>query len=248
MEVVEVAEDSEMNSHEEWEDEDEEEEQKEPMTELRDNYDFSANIANINQQIGCTGGICAKTLETGAVAWRCLDCEKDPTCIICKSCFEKSDHTGHRVQLKRNVSGLCDCGDPEAWDPDHFCSDHKGGYVEANEIIGKIPQKVKESAEQVFKKVCVEIKKNCLMLLTLETTATRLGMSKEELKKSVIEMLNITFQFLGQRIQEVSAFAHIISPYFCDSQLDYPGLLKGKGHEQCCIKSFTDEAQDKEFN
>ena len=61
------------------------------------------------------------------------------------------------------------------------------------EIIGKIPLKVKESAEVVFKKVCIEIKKNCLMLLTLESSATRLGMSKEELKKSVIEMLNITF-------------------------------------------------------
>ena len=65
-------------------------------------------------------------MEYGDVAWRCMDCEKDPTCIICKSCFEKGDHTGHRVLLKRNVGGCCDCGDPEAWDPDHFCSDHKG--------------------------------------------------------------------------------------------------------------------------
>ena len=114
------------------------------------------------------------------------------------------------------MSGLCDCGDPEAWDPDHFCSDHKGGYVEASEIIGKIPEKVRSSASSVFKKVCSEIKKNCLMLLTLECSASKLGMSKDELKKSLIELLNITFEFLGQRIKEVSAFAHIISPSFCD--------------------------------
>ena len=55
-----------------------------------------------------------------------MDCEKDPTCIICQSFFEKGNHTGHRIQLKRNVGGCCDCGDPEAWDQDHFCEDHKG--------------------------------------------------------------------------------------------------------------------------
>ena len=72
-----------------------------------------------------TLGVCAKVLKAGVdVAWKCEDCEKDPTCIICKECFEKSDHTGHRVWLKTNVSGCCDCGDPEAWAPEGCCSDH----------------------------------------------------------------------------------------------------------------------------
>jgi len=28
-------------------------------------------------------GVCAKPLKAGDVAWKCEDCEKDPTCIIC---------------------------------------------------------------------------------------------------------------------------------------------------------------------
>ena len=88
--------------------------------------DLEQVILTINQSTGPSMGVCAKSMFPGMVAWRCMDCEKDPTCIICAECFEKGDHTGHRVQLKRNVGGCCDCGDPEAWDPDHFCSDHKG--------------------------------------------------------------------------------------------------------------------------
>ena len=98
------------------------------------------------------------------VAWRCMDCEKDPTCIICSECFEKSDHTGHRVQLKRNVGGCCDCGDPEAWDPEHFCSDHKGYQMSPNETLDKLPTKIKNEAEIVFQTICSQIKKNSLML------------------------------------------------------------------------------------
>lgn len=28
-------------------------------------------------------GVCAKEMKTGDVAWKCEDCEKDSTCIIC---------------------------------------------------------------------------------------------------------------------------------------------------------------------
>lgn len=79
-------------------------------------------------------------MQYGEVAWRCMDCEKDPTCIICSECFDKGDHTGHRVQLKRNVGGCCDCGDPDAWDPDHFCSDHKGYAQSPEQVLAKLPE------------------------------------------------------------------------------------------------------------
>ena len=59
-----------------------------------DEGDFDEKIEAWNRDIGSLG-VCAKQMNYGDVAWRCLDCEKDPTCIICSSCFEKGDHTGH---------------------------------------------------------------------------------------------------------------------------------------------------------
>ena len=99
-----------------------------------------------------TLGVCAKPLKSGVdVAWKCEDCEKDPTCIICAECFEKSNHEGHRVWLKTNVSGCCDCGDPEAWDEKGCCSDHKGIDSSRAAALNALPAAVRESAPIVFK-------------------------------------------------------------------------------------------------
>jgi hypothetical protein len=127
-------------------------------------------------------GICAKTLAYGEVAWRCMDCEKDPTCIICSSCFEKSDHTGHRVQLKRNVGGCCDCGDPEAWDPEHFCSDHKGYETSPEEKLDKLPKKIKESATIVFTNLCKKLKLACLAIQSFNSESKKVGMDNKKFK------------------------------------------------------------------
>ena len=86
-------------------------------------------------------GICATKIVPGDMGWSCKDCERDTTSIMCLQCFEKSDHKGHQVILKRNASGLCDCGDPDAWDPYHFCCDHQGQSDIASEtIIMQIPE------------------------------------------------------------------------------------------------------------
>ena len=75
-----------------------------------------------------TLGVCGRTFEgKGEVAWKCEDCGKDPASTICQECFSKSDHKGHRVRLRRNIYGMCDCGDANLWNPSNFCSDHKQG-------------------------------------------------------------------------------------------------------------------------
>ena len=95
-------------------------------------------------------GVCAKVFKRGDMAWRCEDCEKDPTCVMCVPCYEKSDHTGHRVWLKTNVSGCCDCGDPDGFDEKGFCSDHKGYAASSEAMISSLPTYVKQSSQRVF--------------------------------------------------------------------------------------------------
>ena len=139
-----------------------------------------------------------------------MDCEKDPTCIICAECFEKSDHTGHRVQLKRNVGGCCDCGDPEAWDPEHFCSDHKGYEMSPEETLSKLPKNVFESANLAFTEVCILLKKHCLMLANWEEEFVNYKMSDKEFKKAQTDLINMMLKFLMDRIEEVPAFLYIV--------------------------------------
>ena len=112
-----------------------------------------------------TLGVCAKTLKEGDVAWKCEDCEKDPTCIICSDCFNKSDHEGHRVWLKTNVSGCCDCGDPEAWDMKGCCPDHKGIDSSKDKALNALPTHIRQQAPRVFKALAKLLKGALLDLL-----------------------------------------------------------------------------------
>ena len=81
-----------------------------------------------------------------------MDCEKDETCIMCTSCFEKSDHAsaGHRVMRIKDVSGSCDCGDPEDYDPNHFCTDHKDKLQSPQQMLSKLPDNVRERSETIL--------------------------------------------------------------------------------------------------
>ena len=96
-------------------------------------------------------GVCARQVHPGDICWRCLDCENDSTSIICSGCFEKSDHQGHQVMLKRNSAGLCDCGDPDAWKPSGFCKDHQGQNTQdSDDILKDLNIEFKIRANKVF--------------------------------------------------------------------------------------------------
>ena len=192
-------------------------------------------------------GICAKNMSYGDVAWRCMDCEKDPTCIICSSCFEKSDHTGHRVQLKRNVGGCCDCGDPEAWDPEHFCSDHKGYELTAEETLAKLPKNILESANLAFTEICIELKKYCLILANHEAECKKKNMESDAFKKQHIEIVRIIFEFLTERVEEVPAFLYVIDQKLNVIHLDEDSHAKNEEHMTCCIRAFYSEEETLSF-
>ena len=46
----------------------------------------------------------------------------DPTCAICMPCFKASDHKGHDYTMHESSGGVCDCGDPQAWRAEGFCT------------------------------------------------------------------------------------------------------------------------------
>ncbi|CAE8665376.1 unnamed protein product, partial [Polarella glacialis] len=69
-------------------------------------------------------GVCPVQWGANGIAFRCLDCEHDSSCVQCADCFFKATHTGHEVAIIRTHGGTCDCGDPASWDPGGFCPDH----------------------------------------------------------------------------------------------------------------------------
>ncbi|KDO27851.1 hypothetical protein SPRG_07124 [Saprolegnia parasitica CBS 223.65] len=71
--------------------------------------------------------VCGYMFKHNDIAWNCRDCQMDDTCVLCQTCFQRSDHTGHQVFFHRtSPGGMCDCGDEEAWKPSGFCPQHQG--------------------------------------------------------------------------------------------------------------------------
>ncbi|KAL8129744.1 hypothetical protein V2J09_018899 [Rumex salicifolius] len=71
-------------------------------------------------------GICGAVWGKDDVAFRCRTCEHDPTCAICVPCFQHGNHKDHDVSIIYTGGGCCDCGDETAWNPEGFCSKHRG--------------------------------------------------------------------------------------------------------------------------
>eukprot|EP00919_Chromeraceae_sp_WS-2016_P025064 GHVR01059302.1.p1 GENE.GHVR01059302.1~~GHVR01059302.1.p1 ORF type:complete len:140 (-),score=33.64 GHVR01059302.1:32-451(-) len=65
----------------------------------------------LTREVGCRGA-CTVQWESDNIAFKCLDCEMDPTCAICCDCFFNSNHDTHAWRMIRTGGGCCDCGDP----------------------------------------------------------------------------------------------------------------------------------------
>lgn len=113
-------------------------------------------------------GLCRKTLTFQDVGYSCLDCQKDPTCIICKECFENGDHKGHRCFLKQNIGGMCDCGDEEAWNKEGNCKNHTG-YVEEDNYVD---EETKTNIQRSIKQVSITIFRALEIAIKMKSEAT----------------------------------------------------------------------------
>ena len=70
-----------------------------------------------------TPSLCGYIFLPNDIAWTCLTCQTDPTCVLCNKCFtsngagERHTSLGHEVVFHTTMGGgTCDCGDREAWD------------------------------------------------------------------------------------------------------------------------------------
>jgi len=103
--------------------------------------------------------MCGKHVAHGDFYFRCLDCDLNTipgiVALFCVECFEKANHADHRVLLvkKENQStATCDCGDPDAFTPEGFCSDHQQQDIDLQEFLKRFPSILFERYQLVLRK------------------------------------------------------------------------------------------------
>ena len=69
--------------------------------------------------------------------------------------------------LKKNVSGCCDCGDPDAWRENGFCTDHQGYAASSEKLLEQLPPFMKQSGPMVFAALCRTLKIQCMNMQTI---------------------------------------------------------------------------------
>ncbi|CCD24506.1 E3 ubiquitin-protein ligase UBR1 NDAI_0D01920 [Naumovozyma dairenensis CBS 421] len=70
------------------------------------------------------GRNCGKKFKVGEPLYRCKECGYDDTCVLCINCFNPDEHENHHVYTDichDFTSGICDCGDAEAWNTTLHC-------------------------------------------------------------------------------------------------------------------------------
>ena len=186
-------------------------------------------------------GVCAKPLKSGVdIAWKCEDCELDPTCIICKECFEKSNHEGHRVWLKTNVSGCCDCGDPEAWAEKGSCPDHKGIDSSREAALSALPPKVRQNAPVVYKSL-TKILKGILLSMIEYKNQPQMKEIFEEMIDAFMTEMNRTLGTFKQSIFFLSeAYTEI---FYGAHELDL-----SKTSHKCCHRYFPTDRERQSYD
>jgi len=175
--------------------------------------------------------LCGYIFKNGDLAFNCRTCQIDSTCVLCQSCFDNSDHTGHEVTFHRTgAGGCCDCGDEEAWDPTGFCSKH-GETTEAPTLDPQVVAQVKlmvthilhtlvKTLDQVFGSFSTgESAKDILMSLKLSRGKVPVGnvnvvLNNDDVNSGnhVVESLqktkHITGLAEGSKLQEMMNLIH----------------------------------------
>lgn len=89
------------------------------------------------------------------------NCQTDPTCVQCDTCYRNSDHVGHEVYFHHaSPGGCCDCGDLEAWKQSGCCSAHSGPDI-GQDPVDNLPSHMRTPARVVFREAINLISEAC---------------------------------------------------------------------------------------
>ncbi|CAJ0920610.1 unnamed protein product, partial [Mesorhabditis belari] len=91
----------------------------------------TTSLLSLNEEAGTNptdrrpGQICGYVFKCGEPTYSCKECATDPTCVLCRECFNNSIHKNHKYRMSTSGgAGYCDCGDKDAWREGHACSTH----------------------------------------------------------------------------------------------------------------------------
>jgi len=170
---------------------------------------------------------CGKLIPHNSYFYRCLDCDKfrgmESTMItvMCKECYEKSNHLGHRVfQIYKEgtSTATCDCGDPACLEENGFCSDHKYIKVDPEEIIARFPEDLRNDFLTEFKKLYY------LIFSLFEQIEHFQFEQKANILKLVFKLMDHV-QIFHQSIQINKAFIFLISFLFKSTLIENQNIV-----------------------
>ncbi|SCU82921.1 LAME_0C03356g1_1 [Lachancea meyersii CBS 8951] len=107
------------------------------------------------------GRNCGRKFQPGEPIYRCKECSFDDTCVLCIHCFNPEDHQGHHVYTSICSplnSGICDCGDSEAWNrPLHCRAELAGSDVDEVDEFDRSEGFESVEMQQLFENALAEI-------------------------------------------------------------------------------------------
>eukprot|EP01105_Mastigella_eilhardi_P008420 TRINITY_DN2041_c0_g1_i2.p1 TRINITY_DN2041_c0_g1~~TRINITY_DN2041_c0_g1_i2.p1 ORF type:complete len:1518 (+),score=333.19 TRINITY_DN2041_c0_g1_i2:101-4555(+) len=155
--------------------------------------------------------VCGLVWKHGATAYKCRECESDPTCAVCVQCFVEADHTGHDYYMVTTGGGCCDCGDPAAWNSKGFCKRHKGPTDDPSLYL---PPRLKPTIAAALTEVVVRLAH--LLAPTQEAAAAAPVPSAEDAAAAAM----ITERIRGLCKDLGDGVTRAVSRAFCESDSD----------------------------
>ncbi|CAB4255764.1 similar to Saccharomyces cerevisiae YGR184C UBR1 E3 ubiquitin ligase (N-recognin), forms heterodimer with Rad6p to ubiquitinate substrates in the N- end rule pathway [Maudiozyma barnettii] len=129
-------------------------------SEETDFYRMRNSQMNNKHSFKHTGRNCGRKFKVGEPLYRCHECGFDDTCVLCIHCFNAKDHENHHIytdMCNDFTTGICDCGDEEAWNEELHCkANEKNSNDEDNKDDSKESTEDYKFNEEMIEMVLTE--------------------------------------------------------------------------------------------